>query len=454
MGAQPSSEDRRDRTRSPVPWERGRASQWRDPDDQRAELSQTIRKLILPPASPEEPRSRSPKNTGGASSSGVNLPFLSPQSIAETVGYPSPAAPSEAGTINYPSPASPIPETLGYPSPERNEEPELPIAEKRQINWSPDVMQKKVRKVEGGAEEQGGKEGQKSRASSSNEPILPLRREEDEDEEDDKEEKKERFHFVEGEAYDDFEFALWTDEILNIANVDQDHFIDCEANARLAHEATRAYSVMSPATTKDEIAVEGSLALCHEWLGANLKENDFLVYQVTAEGVQQPVIEKELTGLTKEELKQNAIPVAAAKFKEILGLKGLKCFERWPRSKSFNRVDVRWVITWKMIDGIRQIKCRLTMRGFKDRQQSMDTYAGTTSRSGQRLVNGVVAQEPDWELFSIDVTQAFAKGLTFEQMARLMGTQLRAVEFELPASDSGRSKGSTTSTPFVKSCEC
>ena len=75
------------------------------------------------------------------------------------------------------------------------------------------------------------------------------------------------------------------------------------------------------------------------------------------------------------------------------------------------------------------------MRGFKDRQDQLETFAGTASRSGQRVVNAITAQNPDFVLFSFDVSQAFAKGLTFEEYARATGTQLRAVEFELAPSD-------------------
>ena len=62
-------------------------------------------------------------------------------------------------------------------------------------------------------------------------------------------------------------------------------------------------------------------------------------------------------------------------------------------------------------------------------------YAGTASRSGQRIVNSVAAQHEDWVLFSFDVSQAFAKGMTFEELARLTGMPLRAVEFDLAPED-------------------
>ena len=71
------------------------------------------------------------------------------------------------------------------------------------------------------------------------------------------------------------------------------------------------------------------------------------------------------------------------KFKELKGLYDLGCFTRAPRKDSRNRVDTRWGITFKMVDGKLVIKCRLTMRGFKDRDDSLQTFAGTATRSGQ-----------------------------------------------------------------------
>eukprot|EP00959_Pyramimonas_sp_CCMP1952_P328149 6870335-Pyramimonas_sp.AAC.1 len=53
-----------------------------------------------------------------------------------------------------------------------------------------------------------------------------------------------------------------------------------------------------------------------------------------------------------------------------------------------DRIDSRWVIMWKIIGGQRDVKGRLTVKGFKDRQKHekdrMRTAAGTASRWGQR----------------------------------------------------------------------
>ena len=108
--------------------------------------------------------------------------------------------------------------------------------------------------------------------------------------------------------------------------------------------------------------------------------------------------------MTKEEILDNWQDVSKAKVKEITGLYDLWCFKRCPRHISKNIIDARWVIAWKMIDGAVGAKCRLIVRGFQDRFQDLDTYAGTTSRSGQRLVNAVAAEYKEFLLFSFDVS--------------------------------------------------
>ena len=96
-------------------------------------------------------------------------------------------------------------------------------------------------------------------------------------------------------------------------------------------------------------------------------------------------------------------------------------------------MDSLWVICFKrMPDGSLAIKARLCIRGFKDGQiEMLDTFAGTASRYGQRAVN-IVAATKKWLLWSLDVSQAFLKGLTFEQVSRMMGTPLRSVQLVLP----------------------
>ena len=139
--------------------------------------------------------------------------------------------------------------------------------------------------------------------------------------------------------------------------------------------------------------------------------------------------------MTKEEILANWQDVSKAKIKEINGSFDLGCFQRFPRAKAHDAIDARWVITWKMIGGNVGTKCRLTVRGFKDKFQDLDTYVGTTSRSGQRIVNAVAAENQNIILFSLGVSQAIAEGLTFEEFSKLTGTECRTVQFDVPKAD-------------------
>lgn len=122
-----------------------------------------------------------------------------------------------------------------------------------------------------------------------------------------------------------------------------------------------------------------------------------------------------------EEVRAFPAVVDAGKLKEIQGLYELGCFTRNPRASCRNIIDSRWLITWKMVEDQLGIKCRLTTRGFKGRMQDLETYAGTTSRSGQRIVNLIAAEHSDFVLFSFDISQAFAKGMTFKELNELTG---------------------------------
>ena len=79
----------------------------------------------------------------------------------------------------------------------------------------------------------------------------------------------------------------------------------------------------------------------------------------------------------------------------------------------------------------------MTVRGFKDRQAELETYSGTASRQDQRLIDSFSVMEEDCVEFSLDVGKAFAKGMTFAELAALTGLPLRAVEFQLSGEDLG-----------------
>ncbi len=100
---------------------------------------------------------------------------------------------------------------------------------------------------------------------------------------------------------------------------------------------------------------------------------DIIASEVSDVGVKMTPPIRDTRQLMKEELEKNKVEVAKGKFKEWGGLQALGCFERYPRSKSRKRVDTRWVVTWRFIGGVMCIKCRITMRGFRDRCDTLET---------------------------------------------------------------------------------
>ena len=77
----------------------------------------------------------------------------------------------------------------------------------------------------------------------------------------------------------------------------------------------------------------------------------------------------------------------------------------------------------------------MTVRGFKDRAAELGTYSGTASRQDQRLVDSISVLDPEWEVFSMDVGKAFAKGMTFAELSEMTGKPMRNVEFHLSGED-------------------
>ena len=87
----------------------------------------------------------------------------------------------------------------------------------------------------------------------------------------------------------------------------------------------------------------------------------------------------------------------------------LQAFERMPKKLATNLIDARWVLKWKEVNGKRTIQARLVARGFKDTQaEQLSTFARTTSRWGERIINSVAAQYR-WRIFSAEVSQSFLR---------------------------------------------
>ena len=170
------------------------------------------------------------------------------------------------------------------------------------------------------------------------------------------------------------------------------------------------------------------------WLEKPLEDPDaYVVVRCYASGQRETLIERNLNVLTAEECRQNAPACKRAMIDELRRWQGLEAFERCPLAEADNLIDARWVLKWKVVDGQRIIKARLTVRGFRDMQAGqLATFSGTTSRWGQRIVVAVAVQKR-WALFSCDVAQAFLRGLSFRELAQIDGEVSRSVQFKLPA---------------------
>eukprot|EP00959_Pyramimonas_sp_CCMP1952_P305628 6395380-Pyramimonas_sp.AAC.1 len=73
-----------------------------------------------------------------------------------------------------------------------------------------------------------------------------------------------------------------------------------------------------------------------------------------------PVIERDLNNLSAAEIRQHHDLVVAAKLKELKRWVSRGVIERMAKKDADNRIDSRWVIKWKIIEGNRDVKGRLT----------------------------------------------------------------------------------------------
>eukprot|EP00971_Amphidinium_carterae_P278468 5527693-Amphidinium_carterae.1 len=98
-----------------------------------------------------------------------------------------------------------------------------------------------------------------------------------------------------------------------------------------------------------------------------------------------------------------------------------------------------WVLRWKedkeSPDG-RKLKARITLRGFKEWNAEFATFAGTATRLAQRMVAMIAAlSKGQMTLEAWDVSSAFARGLTFRQLAEATGEKERSVQLMISPED-------------------
>ena len=287
-------------------------------------------------------------------------------------------------------------------------------------------------------------------AASSGEPILPLAQDDDVD-------SLDAVGDTGSEAtleYPDSMFifermaetsgGLPTDAMASITmEPDVEHDIGwtgCNPNPLAAGAATEQPALCSYAVGSEvvELGIAGRLS---DWVypeitncrRTRLKNGEIYVVKFYHAGqAPEVVVEREMNILTLQEAQHHEADVRKAIYDELARWVALGGFERYPRTKARNILDSRWVLKWKVVNGKRITKARLTARGFRDAQANeVHTYAGTATRWSQRLVNVMCAQRK-WTLFSADVSQAFLRGLTFEQIESMEGEIHREVQITVP----------------------
>ena len=182
--------------------------------------------------------------------------------------------------------------------------------------------------------------------------------------------------------------------------------------------------------------------------GRKCKPGEVLVMRYKKEDTKKvfydAVIERELNILTKDDEKHYWRECRDAKKKELNRWATHRVMKRLMRKDAKNLIDSRWVLKFKVISGERQVKARLTVRGFKDKQaHKLDRYAATGARWSQRLVCSTAAQNC-WPIWSLDVSIAFLRGKTFEEIAKKLGvSNERTLQFDLPRDGPELFRGTT-----------
>ena len=162
-----------------------------------------------------------------------------------------------------------------------------------------------------------------------------------------------------------------------------------------------------------------------------LEPDEELVMMYEAGSEVKAVIQRVNNVLTHAEALENAEKCRSAMILELQRWNKHKAWVRSPRKLARNLLQSRWVLKWKEINKQRQVKGRLVVQGFRDRQE-VSNFAGTTSRWGQRAVL-IIATQYNWPLVSADVSEAFLRGLSFEELASEDGSKpLREVQLLLP----------------------
>ena len=178
------------------------------------------------------------------------------------------------------------------------------------------------------------------------------------------------------------------------------------------------------------LSFESRLAYAFGLVKQEMPHDQEVVVYLNGDGSTHQVIERINNVLSRDEALRHADECKAAMRDELMRWQHHKAWKRMSRSLARNILPSRWVLKWKEVGGKRIIKARLTVQGFRDRGATQ-CFSGTSARWTQRLLLAL-AVEHDWEVHALDVSEAFLRGLTFEQVSAETGEPLRSVQLQLP----------------------
>ena len=144
------------------------------------------------------------------------------------------------------------------------------------------------------------------------------------------------------------------------------------------------------------------------------RDDEVVVLHYNVDGV-EAVIERVNNVLTRQEALQHTEECRTAMVAELMRWHKHSAWYRGPRDKADNILTSKWVLKWKNMGGQRKIKGRMVAQGFKDKQTDVKTYAATSTRWSQRLLV-VMATQQGWTLLSADISEAFLRGLTYDEL--------------------------------------
>ena len=147
-------------------------------------------------------------------------------------------------------------------------------------------------------------------------------------------------------------------------------------------------------------------------------------------------VEKELRALSPEELKRDASQVEAACLKELQSwlqhdTGRAELTSSYSAKTGLRPLPSRWVIEYKMKNGLVIVKARLCAKGFAERNQhELQTSSPTATRLGHKMIFLYAAYNRS-ELWSLDVGTAFLQGWTLDTV-NASGHKRQACALTLP----------------------